>query len=81
MKDSTELINFINQSIKQCQDFEQDMQSCSWQYQEGVILSGNEAIQLIELIKTLESDKESLHQLCDDRFKEIESLQYKLRNK
>ena len=60
MKVTSDLITIerqIESQLKELQEFSEDFDEVSWKKEDGVILSGNQAIEILKLINVLKDDK------------------------
>ena len=48
----TKTIYSIKKQIRQCKRFNQNLDECSWGYQVGVLLTANEAQEIIDFYNT-----------------------------
>lgn len=47
----TTLIKYLEEELKRLKEYDQPMDSASWGYQEGILLTGNDAIELLKILK------------------------------
>ena len=50
-------ITHLKYGIEECKDNEEDLRVSSWNYEEGVLLSANEAIIILEFIEKYQNEK------------------------
>ncbi len=51
MKTKEEIIESLERQLESMRDFDTDMNAASWGYEEGVLLTGNEAEFILNILK------------------------------